>query len=155
MVTYVVTHGMIFQLVTYNNVVIFQLVTCVPTDKLPHMFSWGASTPQEIEMLDRVEEEPDSIEALPDDMGRRGQILWIRGLTRLQHQVGTPQYSHDYLSVVRVVGVVAFVTSHVIDDHGRELLMCASTATWWSYLAKRYVLQYELNICSSTFNGVV
>ena len=81
-------------------------------------------------MLDRVEEEPDSIEALPDDMGRRGQILWIRGLTRLQHQVGTNPYSHDYLSVVRVV-VVAFVTSHVIDDHGRELLMCAFIATWW------------------------
>ena len=108
------------------------------------MFSWGASTPQEIEMLDRVEEEPDSIEALPDDMGRRGQILWIRGLTRLQHQVGMPPYSHDYVSVVRVV-VVAFVTSHVIDDHGRELLMCAFTATWWSYLAKRYVHRSNLD----------
>ena len=116
------------------------------------MFSWGASTPQEIEMLDRVEEEPDSIEALPDDMGRRGQILWIRGLTRLQHQVGTPPYSHDYVSVVRVVGIVAFVTSHVIDDHGRELLMCAFIATWWSYLTKRYILQISLNTCSSNYD---
>ena len=69
-----------------------QLVTCVPTEKLPHMFSWGASTPQEIEMLDAVQDEPDSMEALPDDMGRRGQILWIRGLTRLQHQVGNLRY---------------------------------------------------------------
>ena len=83
------------------------------------MFSWGASTPQEIEMLDRVEEEPDSIEALPDDMGRRGQILWIRGLTRLQHQVGTPHYSHDYIAVVRVV---AFVISHVIEGHGTAVV---------------------------------
>ena len=73
-----------------------QLVTSIPTHKLPHMFSWGASTTQEIEELDR--DEPDSMGAEGDDMGRRGQILWIRGLTRLQHQVGSisfvlPPYS--------------------------------------------------------------
>jgi Ca2+ transporting ATPase len=65
-----------------------QVVTTVPTSKLPHIFSWGASTPQEIEAMERAEDEPDSIDAgVADDMGRRGQILWIRGLTRLQHQI--------------------------------------------------------------------
>lgn len=81
------------------------------------MFSWGASTPQEIEALDRVEDEPDSIEALPDDMGRRGQILWIRGLTRLQHQVGNPVFlpadRDNILSVVFVVIVVRYSTYDV------------------------------------------
>ena len=44
---------------------------------------------QEIEALERAEDDMDSMDAaMPDDMGRRGQILWIRGLTRLQHQVG-------------------------------------------------------------------
>ena len=47
--------------------------------------SWGASTPAQAEVAyeeaadDEVEEE--------DDVGRRGQILWVRGLMRLQHQV--------------------------------------------------------------------
>ncbi len=60
----------------------------MPTDSLPHLFSWGASTPQEIEQMDRAYDEPDSMgDAGVDEMGRRGQILWIRGLTRLQHQV--------------------------------------------------------------------
>ena len=60
----------------------------MPTECLPHIFSWGASTPQEIEQMDRAYDEPDSMgDVGMDDMGRRGQILWIRGLTRLQHQV--------------------------------------------------------------------
>ena len=32
-----------------------------------------------------------------DDINRRGQILWIRGLTRLQHQVSTPLLSSSTL----------------------------------------------------------
>lgn len=39
-------------------------------------------TKEEIEKM----EEP--VQPVIDDMGRRGQILWVRGLTRLQHQVG-------------------------------------------------------------------
>jgi Ca2+ transporting ATPase len=60
-----------------------QVITSIPTHKLPHIFSWGASTPQEIEKY----EEPDALPEMVDDMGRRGQILWLRGLTRLQHQI--------------------------------------------------------------------
>jgi len=35
-------------------------------------------------MVDHGESEDDII----DEMGERGHILWIRGLSRLQHQVG-------------------------------------------------------------------
>jgi len=42
----------------------------------------GAVSPQEIEQMEKEADE----DMLPDD-GQRGQILWIRGLSRLQHQV--------------------------------------------------------------------
>lgn len=60
------------------------MVTSVPTDSLPNVFSWGASTKEEIEMMDN---EPSLEQVMAEDINRRGQILWIRGLTRLQHQV--------------------------------------------------------------------
>ena len=61
----------------------FQLITTIPTHKLPRCLARGSMTKEEIELIDK--EEP--LEPTVDDMGRRGQILWIRGLTRLQHQV--------------------------------------------------------------------
>ena len=64
-----------------------QLVTTMPTAKLPKKFVMGTATEQEIEMMEREADTIDNMEV--DDMGRRGQILWIRGLTRLQHQVGS------------------------------------------------------------------
>ena len=48
------------------------------------MFSYGSSTPAEIAAMDNDAGELDS---MTNDDGTRGQILWIRGLTRLQHQV--------------------------------------------------------------------
>ena len=60
-------------------------MTTVPTHKLPGMFSYGSSTPAEIAALDDVGE----LDSMTNDDGTRGQILWIRGLTRLQHQVCT------------------------------------------------------------------
>lgn len=60
-----------------------QVITSVPTKSLPkHLCSWGKDVP---------EDEPDSsLEAgqlNADGTGRRGQILWVRGLTRLQQQI--------------------------------------------------------------------
>ena len=62
-----------------------QVVTSVPTAKLPLGFSIGRkTTTKELQGENaRFEDEADAY----DDVGRRGQILWIRGLTRLQHQV--------------------------------------------------------------------
>jgi hypothetical protein len=71
---------------------ISQLITCIPTSKLPKSLSMGAATQQEIELMHRETDQLDSLDS-SDDMGRRGQILWIRGLTRLQHQVrAAPSY---------------------------------------------------------------
>ncbi|XP_048486742.1 plasma membrane calcium-transporting ATPase 2 isoform X4 [Plutella xylostella] len=59
-----------------------QLVTTVPTRKIPKKLSWGRGQP-----------DPETIQSGPeydndlDKKPRAGQILWIRGLTRLQTQV--------------------------------------------------------------------
>ena len=63
-----------------------QLVTTIPTSKLPKSWTTGRMTSEEVELMERRDSEPADPLAT-DDMGRRGQILWIRGLTRLQHQV--------------------------------------------------------------------
>ena len=60
-----------------------QIVTCIPTHRLPKNLTLGAASVQEIEMIER---QIDTEEELSDD-APRGQLLWIRGLTRLQHQV--------------------------------------------------------------------
>jgi Ca2+ transporting ATPase len=54
-----------------------QLVTCIPTQRLPRTLVLGEVTHEEIEKMEFVDEEE----------GERGQLLWIRGLTRLQHQI--------------------------------------------------------------------
>jgi len=68
------------------------VVTSIPTNCLPRQLALGAVTGHEIELIERrtVDVEPDD---LSDDLGQRGQILWIRGITRLQHQVSldTPE----------------------------------------------------------------
>ncbi|KAL7647962.1 UNVERIFIED_CONTAM: hypothetical protein RMT77_001578 [Armadillidium vulgare] len=62
-----------------------QLVTSIPTKKLPkNVFSWGSGEPQVDPIADY------STEKFDDDgkeSKRTGQILWIRGLTRLQTQL--------------------------------------------------------------------
>ena len=69
-----------------------QLVTCVPTHKLPQSMTMGAASAQEIEMMERESMNDDA--SMVEDMGSRGQILWIRGLTRLQHQVSAYLRTH-------------------------------------------------------------
>jgi len=63
-----------------------QLVTSVPTDMLPKRLPQlrRAADKQEIELNER---QPEPEEETVEDLTPRGQILWIRGLTRLQHQV--------------------------------------------------------------------
>ncbi|XP_066903814.1 plasma membrane calcium-transporting ATPase 2 isoform X2 [Halyomorpha halys] len=62
-----------------------QIVTTVPTRKIPKILSWGRGHPEEYtEAINLGEEKFDSDS---DKKPRAGQILWIRGLTRLQTQV--------------------------------------------------------------------
>jgi Ca2+ transporting ATPase len=63
-----------------------QIVTTIPTDKLPKCFSAARATPEELQQFDdsrkRGAEEEEEEEAAP-----AGQILWLRGLTRIQNQI--------------------------------------------------------------------
>lgn len=59
-----------------------QVVTSMPSKKLPkRFFSCGSQPPEEVEPSGDVAARP-SIDGV-----RSGQILWLRGLTRLQTQV--------------------------------------------------------------------
>ncbi|XP_052780334.1 plasma membrane calcium-transporting ATPase 2-like isoform X3 [Mya arenaria] len=62
-----------------------QLITCVPTSKLPkHLCSWGKGEPEDVDMPDYPS---DPNHGQMDGTRGRGQILWVRGLTRLQQQI--------------------------------------------------------------------
>ncbi|XP_029665734.1 plasma membrane calcium-transporting ATPase 2 isoform X4 [Formica exsecta] len=60
-----------------------QIVTTIPTRRIPKILSWGRGQPDDIGAMNLGDEnfDPDS-----DKKPRAGQILWIRGLTRLQTQ---------------------------------------------------------------------
>ncbi|XP_069165984.1 plasma membrane calcium-transporting ATPase 2 isoform X2 [Procambarus clarkii] len=63
-----------------------QVVTSIPTKKLPkNVFSWGSGEPQTDPIADFSIE--DKLDSDGKDGKRTGQILWIRGLTRLQTQL--------------------------------------------------------------------
>ena len=71
----------------------FQIITSVPTRHLPkHICSWGKGEPEE----EAHEDELDGTQPVQDGVGRRGQILWVRGLTRLQQQVSAPKFLSYY-----------------------------------------------------------
>jgi len=58
----------------------------VPTRTLPKLLSWGRGHPEQYtEAINLGDERFDSMDS--DKKPRAGQILWIRGLTRLQTQV--------------------------------------------------------------------
>ena len=59
-----------------------QLVTMCPDSIVPSLSWCKKSTESEEEEEDEEEQETD------DPVSGRGQILWVRGLTRLQQQVG-------------------------------------------------------------------
>ncbi|XP_050026493.1 plasma membrane calcium-transporting ATPase 2 isoform X8 [Dermacentor andersoni] len=76
-----------------------QLVTTVPTKRIPKTFTWGSGAPEEMHATASLVEDGSS-GSLSQDVKRTGQILWIRGLTRLQTQA----YHSDVLAKqIRVV----------------------------------------------------
>lgn len=62
-----------------------QLVTTIPTRKIPKILSWGRGHPEEYTEAINIGEEKFDVDS--DKKPRAGQILWIRGLTRLQTQL--------------------------------------------------------------------
>lgn len=63
-----------------------QVITSIPTRRLPKMFTWGSGPPDET-AVDLSLLDDGSNGSVSQDGKRTGQILWIRGLTRLQTQV--------------------------------------------------------------------
>jgi Ca2+ transporting ATPase len=60
-----------------------QIITTVPTSLIPkRLCAWRKKKAEE-----EAEEEEEEVEEVDGMPGRRGQILWIRGLARLQTQV--------------------------------------------------------------------
>jgi hypothetical protein len=64
-----------------------QLITTIPTKRIPKRFTWGSGPPEEIMDATSSLAEDGSSGSLSQDVKRTGQILWIRGLTRLQTQL--------------------------------------------------------------------
>ncbi|XP_067624865.1 plasma membrane calcium-transporting ATPase 3-like [Eurosta solidaginis] len=62
-----------------------QIITSVPTRKLPKILSWGRGQPEEYTDAMQLGEELSSMDS--NKKPRAAQILWIRGLTRLQTQL--------------------------------------------------------------------
>ncbi|KAH7947023.1 hypothetical protein HPB52_007420 [Rhipicephalus sanguineus] len=76
-----------------------QLVTTVPTKRIPKTFTWGSGAPEELHATASLVEDGSS-GSLSQDVKRTGQILWIRGLTRLQTQVGESDACLDNFPII-------------------------------------------------------
>ena len=57
----------------------------MPTSALPKRCRCGSTVGQETDEINQ--DHGDADDDVIDEMGERGHILWIRGLSRLQHQV--------------------------------------------------------------------
>lgn len=64
-----------------------QLITSIPTKRIPKTFTWGSGPPPEEIVGSASLAEDGSNGSISQDVKRTGQILWIRGLTRLQTQL--------------------------------------------------------------------
>ncbi|XP_054717080.1 LOW QUALITY PROTEIN: plasma membrane calcium-transporting ATPase 2-like [Uloborus diversus] len=63
-----------------------QCITSIPTKKIPKTFTWGSGNPEDLDAGGSLVEDT-SRGSISQEVKRTGQILWIRGLTRLQTQV--------------------------------------------------------------------
>lgn len=68
-----------------------QIVTSIPTRRLPKKFAWGRGLPEEYSQIDPGKFDSDT------GRKRRAHILWIRGLTRLQTQIRVINAFHQAL----------------------------------------------------------
>ncbi|KAF2364516.1 P-type ATPase subfamily IIB [Trinorchestia longiramus] len=74
-----------------------QVITSIPTHSLPkNVFSWGSGEPANDPIADLSNDDKSDFDN--KDNKRTGQILWIRGLTRLQTQAGIGPSSHNVSS---------------------------------------------------------
>ncbi|CAH1266562.1 ATP2B2 [Branchiostoma lanceolatum] len=76
-----------------------QVLAFIPTKKLPRSLTIGGGEP-EVDMVSIADiDEPDAIESMTEL--RRGQILWIRGLSRIQTQISAVDTWRDAMAKTR------------------------------------------------------
>ena len=92
----------------------------MPTAKLPKSCTIGRKKERQLDAENAESSDEDDL----DEMGRRGQILWIRGLTRLQHQVS----QHSLLVLVHPPFIAP--TNVVTTDHFDVQLICQHWQAW-------------------------
>lgn len=75
-----------------SNPVVFQVISSIPTSRLKFLKTAGHGTQKEEIPDEELEEleDMDEIDHAEREL-RRGQILWFRGLNRIQTQVTSPQ----------------------------------------------------------------
>jgi len=101
-----------------------QIVTSLPTKSLPkHLCSWGKGEPEDVDEIDAAAEAQTSA----DGVGRRGQILWVRGLTRLQQQIRVVNAfrmgldtRYDSHSLTSVLSIHSFQSSKFQKQHSGQ-----------------------------------
>lgn len=78
-----------------------QLVTAIPTHHLKFLKEAGHGITKEEIHEEEMKEDADEIDHAEMEL-RRGQILWFRGLNRIQTQVRPPCFNPDTQSNVSV-----------------------------------------------------
>jgi len=63
-----------------------QVITTIPTKKIPKKFTWGSGAPEQMFETGSLADNG-STSSLSQDVKRTGHILWLRGISRMQAQV--------------------------------------------------------------------
>lgn len=69
-----------------NHLLLFQVIATVPTERLPCLKEAGLGLEPGEEEGEELAEDEEEIDCAEREL-RRGQILWFRGLNRIQTQV--------------------------------------------------------------------
>lgn len=84
-----------------------QLISAIPTHHLKFLMEAGHGTTKEEIKDDEMAEGADEIDHAEMEL-RRGQILWFRGLNRIQTQVRPPPQAHRQSNFLQVFSHVKF-----------------------------------------------
>lgn len=107
-----------------------QCITTIPTKKIPKTFTWGSGSPEDLDAGGSLVEDT-SRGSISQEVKRTGQILWIRGLTRLQTQVMAQYLTNMHALVV----ILAYLKQYLVitpvvslpKSCSRQCMICLKT----------------------------